>query len=71
MFDDEHLRLLVHRFGVERLLLGTDTPFFPDQLRLSMQSIDDAHTSGVLPAEAGPELLARNALEFLGLTGEL
>ncbi|GAB3688159.1 amidohydrolase family protein [Saccharopolyspora tripterygii] len=70
VFDDEHLRLLVHRFGVERLLLGSDTPFFADQMRLSMRSIDDARKSGALPVEAGADLLARNALEFLGLADE-
>ncbi|WP_181780686.1 amidohydrolase family protein [Pseudonocardia pini] len=68
VLDDEHLRLLAHRFGVEKLLLGSDAPFFPDQLRLSMESIDAARKSGALPVEAGPDLLARNALGFLGLT---
>ncbi|GAB2961503.1 hypothetical protein GCM10027097_08240 [Amycolatopsis acidiphila] len=58
VFDDEHLRLLVHRFGAQRLLLGSDAPFFPGQMTRSMRS-----------AEALPEpgLLARNALDFLGL----
>jgi aminocarboxymuconate-semialdehyde decarboxylase len=70
VFDDEHLRLLVHRFGVDRVLLGSDAPFFPDQMRKSVQSIDDARKSGALPIEAGHDLLARNALEFLGLAGE-
>jgi aminocarboxymuconate-semialdehyde decarboxylase len=71
VFDDEHLRLLVHRFGAERLLLGSDAPFFPDQLAKSMRSIDTARSTGALPAHAGPELLARNALDFLGLAGEI
>ena len=70
VFDDEHLRLLVHRFGAERLLLGSDAPFFPDQLAKSMRSVDEARDSGALPAEAGHDRLARNALEFLGLTGD-
>ncbi|WP_228001424.1 amidohydrolase family protein [Nocardia australiensis] len=71
VFDDEHLRLLVHRFGVNRLVLGSDAPFFPDQMRKSMASIDKARKSGVLPAEAGPYALAINALEFLGLMDEM
>jgi aminocarboxymuconate-semialdehyde decarboxylase len=71
VFDDEHLRLLVYRFGVERLLLGSDAPFFPDQLAKSMRSVDAARSTGALPTQAGPDLLARNALEFLGLTGEI
>ncbi|MFJ8812985.1 amidohydrolase family protein [Amycolatopsis thermoflava] len=68
VFDDEHLRLLVHRFGADRVVLGSDAPFFPDQMRESMRSVDAAWRSGALPAGAGA--LARNALEFLGLTGE-
>jgi aminocarboxymuconate-semialdehyde decarboxylase len=70
VFDDEHLRLLVHRFGADRLLLGSDAPFFPDQMRKSMASLDNARTIGALPPDAGPGALARNALEFLGLTDE-
>ncbi|WP_433503190.1 amidohydrolase family protein [Pseudonocardia halophobica] len=70
VFDDEHLRLLVHRFGADRLLLGSDAPFFPDQLAKSMAALDSARASGALPPEAGPDLLARNALEYLGLAGD-
>lgn len=67
VFDDEHLRLLVHRFGADRLLLGSDAPFFPDQLAKSMRSVEVARESGALPADLGHERLCRNALEFLGL----
>jgi aminocarboxymuconate-semialdehyde decarboxylase len=70
VFDDEHLRLLVHRFGTDRLLLGSDAPFFPDQLAKSMDALDTARSSGALPPEAGPDLLARNALDYLGLAGD-
>jgi len=70
VFDDEHLRLLVHRFGADRILIGSDAPFFPDQMRKSMESVEAARRSGALPAEAGPYVLARNALEFLGLADE-
>jgi aminocarboxymuconate-semialdehyde decarboxylase len=69
VFDDEHLRLLAHRFGTDRLLLGSDSPFFPDQLAKSMRSVDDARASGILPADADGERLTRNALEFLGIDG--
>ncbi|AJE87287.1 2-hydroxy-3-carboxy-6-oxo-7-methylocta-2,4- dienoate decarboxylase [Streptomyces albus] len=67
VFDDEHLRLLVHRFGVERVLLGSDAPFFPEQMAKSMASVRDAAHAGVLPEGTDPSLLARNALEFLGV----
>ena len=29
VFDPEHLRLLVHRFGPDKVVVGTDHPFFP------------------------------------------
>lgn len=49
----------MHRFGAERLLLGSDTPFFPDQMAKSMQSVRDAGRTGALPAHADPAFLAR------------
>jgi aminocarboxymuconate-semialdehyde decarboxylase len=69
VFDDEHLRLLVHRFGADRILLGSDAPFFPDQMTKSMHQIDRARKAGCVPAHVDHGLLARNALEFLALTG--
>lgn len=68
VFDDEHLRLLVHRLGPDRLLLGSDAPFFPDQMRKSMAAIDSARLTGALPADTDHASLARNALDFLGLS---
>jgi aminocarboxymuconate-semialdehyde decarboxylase len=67
VFDDEHLRLLVHRFGSERLLLGSDTPFFPDQLAKSVRAVDAALHSGALPPDTDQNLLARNAFTYLGM----
>lgn len=67
VFDDEHLRLLVHRFGAERLVLGTDAPFFPDQMAKSMRSVREARRTGALPDHADHAFLARNALESLGM----
>ncbi|MGW6356352.1 amidohydrolase family protein [Streptomyces sp. NPDC055092] len=68
VFDDEHLRLLVHRFGAGQLLLGSDAPFFPDQMAKSMQSVQNALHSGALPSGTDHVRLARNALDFLGLS---
>jgi aminocarboxymuconate-semialdehyde decarboxylase len=67
VFDDEHLRLLAHRFGADRILLGSDAPFFPGQMEQSVRSVRQAVQSGALLPDATPALLARNALEFLGL----
>jgi aminocarboxymuconate-semialdehyde decarboxylase len=63
VFDDEHLRLLVHRFGADRLLLGSDAPFFPDQMAKSMRSVAVGVSGGVLPPDTD---LVANALAFLG-----
>ncbi|MFF3572727.1 amidohydrolase family protein [Nocardia jiangxiensis] len=70
VFDDEHLRLLLHRFGPDRLLLGSDAPFFRDQMHKSMRSIDNATESGILPGDVASDVLVRNALEFLGIAGD-
>jgi aminocarboxymuconate-semialdehyde decarboxylase len=70
VFDDEHLRLLLHRFGPDRLLIGSDAPFFRDQMRKSMQSLDNASKSGILPENVASDVLLRNALEFLGIAGD-
>lgn len=60
VFDDEHLRLLAHRFGRDRLLLGSDAPFFPDQMAKSVAAVRRTFP--------GQDLLAPGALGFLGLT---
>jgi aminocarboxymuconate-semialdehyde decarboxylase len=67
VFDDEHLRLLVHRFGPDRLLLGSDAPFFPDQMARSVASVERAGLTGALPPGVDLEQLDHNAAEFLGL----
>jgi aminocarboxymuconate-semialdehyde decarboxylase len=69
VFDDEHLRLLVHRFGPERLLLGSDAPFFPDQMARSVADVGRARGSGALPSGVDLARLADNAAEYLGLPG--
>ncbi|MET7640783.1 amidohydrolase family protein [Streptomyces sp. NPDC005438] len=63
VFDEELLGPLQHRFGPDRLLLGSDEPFFPDQLRRSRRDLVSATGRGLL---SGDPLVA-NALEFLGL----
>jgi hypothetical protein len=46
---------------------GSDTPFFPDQLAKSVRAVDAARYSGALPPDADQNLLARNALTYLGM----
>lgn len=65
VLDPEHLRLLAHRFGVDRLLLGSDSPFLPGQHAVGL--VDEAITSGAVPPAARADLLMHNAFEYLGL----
>ncbi|MDH6284166.1 amidohydrolase family protein [Prescottella agglutinans] len=67
VFDPEHLRLLVHRFGADRLVLGTDYPFIPGQLDHARDFIESAHAGGALTASQATGLLDRNAYALLGI----
>ncbi|WP_213015129.1 amidohydrolase family protein [Rhodococcus sp. 4CII] len=70
VFDAAHLPALVHRFGPNRVLLGSDHPFIPGQPEGGLTDLDSAAEH--LPPGAVPRILRDNALEFLGLSsGEL
>jgi len=61
VLDAAHLPLLAHRFGPDRLLLGTDSPFLPEHFA------DAAGIAGVLPSASRHAVEVPNALAFLGL----
>jgi aminocarboxymuconate-semialdehyde decarboxylase len=67
VFDPEHLRLLVHRFGPDRVLLGSDHPFIPQQPSAGVRMLHDAVKHGILPAGSRDMVLEKNVLEFLGI----
>ena len=67
VFDPEHLRLLAHRFGPDRVLLGSDHPFIPQQPSAGVLMMHEAVERGILPAGSGDLVLERNVLEFLGI----
>lgn len=67
VLDPEHLRLLVHRFGADRLLVGTDSPFMPEQFAETAGIVDAAVRAGVLAESSRPDVQVHNALAFLGL----
>lgn len=68
VFDPDLLRILVERFGPDRLLFGTDDPFFPDEPEAGIARIRAAHAAGALPYADDPiARLATNAQAFLGL----
>lgn len=61
VLDPAQVPLLAHRFGGNRLLLGTDSPFLPEHLD------DTARIAGVLERPARRAVEVRNALAYLGL----
>ncbi|GAA4711901.1 amidohydrolase family protein [Pseudonocardia yuanmonensis] len=67
VFDAEHLRIVAHRFGPDRILLASDAPYLSGQLAKSLATIDAAIESGALPSDSRDIILVDNALEFLGL----
>ncbi len=67
VFDPALLGTLVERFGPDRLLFGTDDPFFPDEPDSGIARIRAAHAAGTLPYAGDPiAALAANARAFLG-----
>lgn len=68
VLDVEHVRLLTHHLGPERLVLGSDSPYMPDQLAGLVESVDAAIAAGAVNSAARDNLLLGNALELLGLT---
>jgi aminocarboxymuconate-semialdehyde decarboxylase len=61
VLDPAQVPLLTHRFGQDRLLLGTDSPFLPDQLGAT------ARMAGALERPARRAAEVDNALAYLGL----
>jgi aminocarboxymuconate-semialdehyde decarboxylase len=67
VLDPEHLRLLAHRFGPERLVLGTDHPFFPAVTESARRFVDEAEASGALPVGGATRVYAENGRSWAGV----
>jgi aminocarboxymuconate-semialdehyde decarboxylase len=65
VFDPEHLRLLVHRFGAEHVMVGTDYPFIPGQLEGAETFIGRALERGALTSDQADAVLHANARAFI------
>jgi aminocarboxymuconate-semialdehyde decarboxylase len=65
VFDAEHLRLLVKRFGSEHVMMGTDHPFIPGQLEGQPAQVRDAVAVGILTDDQALGVLGRNALDLV------
>jgi len=68
VFSGEHLRLLAQQLGPDRLVLGSDSPYLPDQLAGLVDSVDVAVGAGAIDSTMRVNVLVGNALRLLGLT---
>lgn len=68
VFDPEHLRLLVHRFGSDHVMLGTDYPFVAGQLDGARSFLASAQSLGAVDADDVWRIHAMNGLAFAGLS---
>lgn len=60
VLDPEHLRLLAHRFGADRVLLGTDHPFFPSLTARCREVLAEAEATGALAPGGALRVFADN-----------
>ena len=65
VLDAEHLRLLVHRFGPDRLVLGTDHPFFPRHTSGARDLLASAELDGALDTGIAQRIFRTNGLDLL------
>ncbi|WP_329410263.1 amidohydrolase [Nocardia vinacea] len=66
VFDPVHLSVLAHRFGADRIMVGTDHPFVPGELTAGPNLVRSAVDGGLLTAAEATAILATNAARFLG-----
>lgn len=67
VFDPEQVPLLAHRFGVDRLVLGSDCPYLPHETATLLKHADDALAADKALASARADILAGNGLRLLGV----
>jgi aminocarboxymuconate-semialdehyde decarboxylase len=65
VFDPEHLRLLVRRFGAGHVMAGTDYPFIPGQLEGIRAFVQSALDDDVIDAQQAESVLSVNARTFI------
>jgi len=66
VLDPEHLRILEHRFGPSRILLGTDHPFFPTVTSGAREFLQQAEASGALTPGGADRVFGGNGRALLG-----
>ena len=65
VFDPEHLRLLVHRFGPDKVVVGTDHPFFPAVTSDVERFVTEAAHLGAIARADVDAVLSGNARRLL------
>jgi aminocarboxymuconate-semialdehyde decarboxylase len=65
VFDPAHLPLLMHRFGAEHVVVGSDYPFVPGQLNAVPELVRSAAASGSIDDDAATAILSANAKRLL------
>ena len=71
VFDPEHLPLLMQRFGVDHLMLGSDFPFYPPTFGSALAPITGAVARNHCTPSQAANMLGPNANTFLQLTSRL
>jgi aminocarboxymuconate-semialdehyde decarboxylase len=69
VFDPAHLPLLVHHFGADHVMVGTDHPFIAGQLEGVRDLLAEATSGGGLEQHEGAAILSRNGRAFLARRG--
>ena len=69
VFDPEHLRLLVHRFGPDKVVVGTDHPFFPAVTPHVERFVTEAADLGAISRADVGAVLSGNARRLLARDG--
>lgn len=65
-FDPGHLRLVIDRFGADRVLTGTDHPFVTRQIHAATEEIETARRDGIITDDESDALRSANAVALLG-----
>ena len=65
VFDPAHVPLLIERFGVDHLMLGSDYPFYPPAFGHALDIIDSSVACGHCSTSEGEAMYGANARRFL------
>ena len=70
VFDPAHVPLLIERFGVDHLMLGSDYPFYPPTFGHPLDIIDTSVGCGHCAPDEGRAMYGANARRFLRMADD-